>query len=189
MTHRREEYQIHYHGERNHQGKGNALLFPDDAIGRSRGKLWCRERLGGLLQPARGAAHDIDRPEPRLDPSRTALGGWTGSLNLNRQSGPVRVNAAAWATSPGFESNDAGYSPAADRVGAHTRRLREQLVDLMRQGDGWPYLIVIAASVIIIVLTFTRGTDTGGISSGATRSASSKSPAPASLASRAAPRG
>ncbi len=60
-----------------------------------------------------------DRPEPRLDPTLTALSGWTGSLNLNRQSGAVRVNAASWATSPGFESNDLGFSPRSDRWGGH----------------------------------------------------------------------
>jgi len=60
-----------------------------------------------------------DRPVLRLDPSRTALSGWTGSLDLNRQSGRVRVNAAVWATSPGFESNDLGYNPRSDRWGGH----------------------------------------------------------------------
>jgi hypothetical protein len=60
-----------------------------------------------------------DRPEPRLDPTRTALRGWTGSVNLNRQSGMVRVNAASWATSPGFESNDLGFNPRSDRWGGH----------------------------------------------------------------------
>lgn len=58
-----------------------------------------------------------DRALPRLDPSRTSLGGWTGSLNLNRQSGDVRLNAAMWATSPGFESNDLGFGPRSDRWG------------------------------------------------------------------------
>ena len=41
----------HYHQERNHQGKGNLLLFPltvPDSD--SRGTLCCRERLGGLLK-------------------------------------------------------------------------------------------------------------------------------------------
>jgi len=60
-----------------------------------------------------------DRPEPRFDPTLTALSGWTGSVNLNRQSGSVRVNAAAWATSPGFESNDLGFNPRSDRWGGH----------------------------------------------------------------------
>jgi hypothetical protein len=60
-----------------------------------------------------------DRPELRLDPSRTSLAGWTGSLNLNRQSGNVRLNAAVWATSPGFESNDLGFNRRSDRWGGH----------------------------------------------------------------------
>jgi hypothetical protein len=60
-----------------------------------------------------------DRPALRLDPERESLSGWTGSLNLNRQSGSVRVNAAGWATSPGFESNDLGFNPRSDRWGGH----------------------------------------------------------------------
>ncbi|HXK10468.1 MAG TPA: DUF5916 domain-containing protein [Vicinamibacteria bacterium] len=60
-----------------------------------------------------------DRPVLRLDPTRTSLSGWTGSVDLNRQSGRVRLNAAVWATSPGFESNDLGYNPRSDRWGGH----------------------------------------------------------------------
>ena len=41
-------------------------------------------------------------------------------MNVNRTRGNLLVDAALWAISPGFESNDVGYSPAADRVGAHT---------------------------------------------------------------------
>jgi hypothetical protein len=42
----------HYHGERNHQGKGNTLLFPSEKTGqhRPRSRVHCRERLGGLLK-------------------------------------------------------------------------------------------------------------------------------------------
>ena len=29
------------------------------------------------------------------------------------------MNAAAWATSPGFESNDLGFNPRSDRWGGH----------------------------------------------------------------------
>jgi transposase InsO family protein len=52
------EFVEHFHSERNHQGKGNALLFPsnDDRHGRRRGSIWCRERLGGLLRYYRSAA-------------------------------------------------------------------------------------------------------------------------------------
>jgi hypothetical protein len=40
-------------------------------------------------------------------------------LNLNRNSGDKQVNAAVWATSPGFESNDLGFNFRSDRWGGH----------------------------------------------------------------------
>jgi hypothetical protein len=48
----------HFHGERNHQGKGNVLLFPSEKVGqpRPRSRVRCRERLGGLLKYYRCAA-------------------------------------------------------------------------------------------------------------------------------------
>ena len=52
------EYLEHYHQERNHQGKGNLLLFPEatpSAPGPHRA-IGCRERLGGLLTYYRRAA-------------------------------------------------------------------------------------------------------------------------------------
>ncbi len=42
------EYCAHDHGERNHQGKGNVLLFPGTT--RRSGPVICRQRLGGLLK-------------------------------------------------------------------------------------------------------------------------------------------
>ena len=46
------QFQEHYHTERNHQGKGNVLLFPGaDEVPKTRGpSIACRERLGGLLK-------------------------------------------------------------------------------------------------------------------------------------------
>ena len=45
------QYVEHYHDERNHQGKGNVLLFPRDPhIHHERQSVQCRERLGGLLR-------------------------------------------------------------------------------------------------------------------------------------------
>ena len=41
---------------------------------------------------------------------RRSLRGWTGSVNLNRNSGVHGVNAALWAVSPGFDSSDAGFN-------------------------------------------------------------------------------
>jgi transposase InsO family protein len=45
------EYLAHFHSERNHQGKGNLLLFtePNDHGPRGR-RVACRKRLGGLLR-------------------------------------------------------------------------------------------------------------------------------------------
>jgi sugar phosphate isomerase/epimerase len=44
------EFVGHYHEERNHQGKGNLLLFPTPAPAAPSGPVECRERLGGLLK-------------------------------------------------------------------------------------------------------------------------------------------
>jgi hypothetical protein len=44
------EYVDHYHAERNHQGKGNVLLFPRDRNVHPERPVQCRERLGGLLR-------------------------------------------------------------------------------------------------------------------------------------------
>ena len=46
------EYVNHYHGECNHQGKGNVLLFPLNrpSAPRSDWSVRCRERFGGLLK-------------------------------------------------------------------------------------------------------------------------------------------
>ena len=47
-----EQYLIHFHAERNHQGKGNVLLFPSKGKpeGKKQGTVQCQERLGGLLR-------------------------------------------------------------------------------------------------------------------------------------------
>jgi putative transposase len=46
------QFQEHYHSERNHQGKGNVLLFPRaNELPKTREpSIDCRERLGGLLK-------------------------------------------------------------------------------------------------------------------------------------------
>ena len=43
-------YLDHYHAERNHQGLGNELIDPGEAVGAVAGKIECRERLGGMLR-------------------------------------------------------------------------------------------------------------------------------------------
>jgi transposase InsO family protein len=50
LRHALQEYVEHYHHERNHQGKKNVLLLPLARAGeRHTGSIYCRERLGGLL--------------------------------------------------------------------------------------------------------------------------------------------
>jgi len=51
LHHALTQYVAHFHHERNHQGKGNVLLFP--AVSQApahKGPIQCRERLGGLLK-------------------------------------------------------------------------------------------------------------------------------------------
>ncbi len=46
------ENRVHYHGERNHQGKNIILLIPaaTKAMNHVDGSVGCKERLGGLLK-------------------------------------------------------------------------------------------------------------------------------------------
>jgi putative transposase len=44
------EYIDHHHFERNHQGKGNLLLFPSPDVSPKCRIVGCRDRLGGLLK-------------------------------------------------------------------------------------------------------------------------------------------
>ena len=47
-----QQYIVHYHEERNHQGKESLVLFPTqtEATKKKDGAVRCRERLGGLLK-------------------------------------------------------------------------------------------------------------------------------------------
>lgn len=51
LRHALAQYAEHFHRERNHQGKGNVLLFPSVRQGAGhQGPIQCRERLGGFLK-------------------------------------------------------------------------------------------------------------------------------------------
>jgi len=51
LRHALTQYVTHFHHERNHQGKGNVLLFPVISPAPEReGPIQCHERLGGLLK-------------------------------------------------------------------------------------------------------------------------------------------
>ena len=44
-----QEFVLHYHHERNHQGLGNRLILPETAQANAAGAVLRRERLGGML--------------------------------------------------------------------------------------------------------------------------------------------
>ncbi len=44
------EYLKHYHQERDHQGLDKHLIMAGEEVGRTIGKVRCRDRLGGLLR-------------------------------------------------------------------------------------------------------------------------------------------
>lgn len=44
-----QEFTVHYHKERHHQGLGNRLIMPDSAHMGTTGQIRRRERLGGML--------------------------------------------------------------------------------------------------------------------------------------------
>ena len=52
LRHALDEYLVHYHRERTHQGLSNEIPFPafEDRGGRREGRIECRLRLGGLLK-------------------------------------------------------------------------------------------------------------------------------------------
>jgi hypothetical protein len=75
-----------------------------------------------ISQLQRAPQRYYNRPDAthlELDPAAESLRGWTGAVNLNRNSGVHGVNAALWAVSPGFESSDAGFNFNGDRGGLH----------------------------------------------------------------------
>ena len=43
------EYMEHYHIERNHQGLDSRIIIADDNVGKSKGDIKTRSRLGGFL--------------------------------------------------------------------------------------------------------------------------------------------
>jgi hypothetical protein len=89
------------------------------------GKLagsWLSGSADALNRLAHAPQHYFQRPdapEVSLHPGTTSMKGWTGSVNLNRQTGNILFNSALWAVSPGFESNDLGFQTNGDIAGSH----------------------------------------------------------------------
>jgi hypothetical protein len=66
--------------------------------------------------------HYFQRPDAsyeRVDSSATSLTGYAGRLMLNKNRGPLTVNAAIGWLSPGFEVNDLGYGSYSDLINMH----------------------------------------------------------------------
>jgi len=86
-------------------------------------RSWVVGSASSITRLQRAPQRYYQRPDARhveLDPDASGLRGWTGQLNLNRNSGKYwTFNAALWGVSPGFESNDAGLMFAGDVWGAH----------------------------------------------------------------------
>ncbi len=83
---------------------------------------WVSGDESAITRLQRSSARYYQRPDAdhtEFDPTARSLSGWSGEVNLNKTTGNLLVDGAAWAVSPGFESNDIGYSPSADRIGAH----------------------------------------------------------------------
>jgi hypothetical protein len=83
-----------------------------------------------LLQTQRSSARYFQRPDAdylTLDPSRTSLFGYTGSLALERASGRNWLwDGFVFTRSPGFEINDAGALGRTDQIFGYGRlRYRE----------------------------------------------------------------
>ena len=45
-----QQYLVHYHTERNHQGLANQLIAPEPGLGNPSGQVRRRDRLSGLLR-------------------------------------------------------------------------------------------------------------------------------------------
>ncbi len=75
-----------------------------------------------LSSVQRASQHYFQRPDAThvsVDPNATSLSGYSFRVALNREKGPLLFNAAVGATSPGFDSNDAGITSRTDQINGH----------------------------------------------------------------------
>jgi hypothetical protein len=78
-----------------------------------------RERMLSLQE---GSTHYFQRPDAghvEVDSAATSLTGWAGRLLVNKQKGPVQVNASFGMINPGLELNDQGFAPRSDIINSH----------------------------------------------------------------------
>lgn len=87
---------------------------------------WAASRVNGsearISDLQREYPHYYQRPDAdhiELDPHRTHLDGWSGRIELNKERGNLRFNAALGAISPGFDVRDNGFQWGGDMINAH----------------------------------------------------------------------
>ena len=69
-----------------------------------------------------GSAHYLQRPDLehyRLDPTATALTGYSGRFTVNKQKGATQFNTAFGFVDPHFDTNDLGYMTRSSVLNAH----------------------------------------------------------------------
>ena len=72
-----------------------------------------------LVRAQRSSARYFQRPDAdhlELDPARPSLSGYYAGATAAKQAGAFVARIAAAAISPGYEVNDLGFQPAADRL-------------------------------------------------------------------------
>ncbi len=70
----------------------------------------------------RASQHYFQRPDAthvEVDPLARSLSGYAFRVALNREKGPILFNTAFGATSPGFDTNDAGITARTDQLNGH----------------------------------------------------------------------
>jgi uncharacterized protein DUF5916/cellulose/xylan binding protein with CBM9 domain len=110
----------------------NALVLGLDGYTSFRDKSWVFEWFGAETRVSgseesiaiaqQSSSRYYQRPDAghiELDPTRTALSGWSGKAMVSKQTGRWRPNVQVQAYSPGFETNDAGFMQRTDVISSH----------------------------------------------------------------------
>lgn len=130
----------------------NALSLGLDGYTSSRDKSWVFEWFGtgtrvsgskeSIALTQQSSSRYYQRPDAghiELDPTRTALSGWSGKAMLSKQTGRWRPNVQVQAYSPGFETNDAGFMQRTDVISSHAlmQYVNETPTKLNRDRSLW----------------------------------------------------
>lgn len=78
-----------------------------------------RDAITALQRAPQRYYQEPDAPHLGVDTAATSLAGWSGRAVIAKRSGNLRTSAGIGAISPGFETNDLGYSRRADYLNWH----------------------------------------------------------------------